>query len=382
MTSKVARTLIIDAYKKKLQQETRQKMAKKGLLTKIVASKKKRANVLVNILQESNNFNTLNNDSFRSSQQTASSSTSGDSSSSCSSSSKKSDDDEFLKKYYQASQGGPKHSIAVSRAHHLTNFLTEYILNAFSSGQFATPDIAEFKSANLDFADDYVFEISRIELLADLTALKIYWLNSGNDKLDAYVECFINSKMQAHIRQTLSNERVMSYVPRVVFVQDQTNALMQKLDEHLAQVKLECEQQGRQDSDAQAETNTPHERNELVVVAATEKPVATKKAIDNLYGVDFNRLIEKIKKNNPTECSLYSPNTDLNEASCSAEVALANKEQVNLEARTKFERSLKAYQINKRIDHQKVNKSAILKMSMLEMERKRIDDELDHLKTE
>jgi len=34
-------------------------------------------------------------------------------------------DEEFLKRYSQMGKGGPKHSIAVSRAHHLTNFLSE-----------------------------------------------------------------------------------------------------------------------------------------------------------------------------------------------------------------------------------------------------------------
>jgi ribosome-binding factor A len=360
MASKAGRTFVIDYYKKQLQQEAKKRMAKKGLLTKIVESKKKRANVLVNILQESNNFNTLNNDSFKNATE-------------ANSEKKPPSDEEFLKKYYQAGKGGPKHSIAVSRAHHLTNFLTEYILNAFASGQFETPDIAAYKKSNPEFAEDYVFEISQIELLADLTALKIYWLNSGNEKLDAYIESFVNSKMQAHIRQTLSDERVMSYVPRVVFVRDQTDSLMKKLDEHLAQVRFETSQ-SNENADSVNQNTTQTDTDSLVTVKPSQKPSVTKKAIDNLYGVEFNRLIEKIKKNNPSDCSLYSPKSE----ETSLEV-VKKEEPVSLEARSKFERSLKAFQINKRIDHQRVNKSAILKLSMLEMERKKIDEELDRL---
>jgi hypothetical protein len=113
--------LVINGFKTKFEKELREKVSKKGVLVKLINSNMKRANVLVDILKESDDLNTISHGK-NAAQKT---------------------DDEYLKKFSQMPKGGPKHSIAVSRAHHLTNFLSEYIINAFQSGVFLKPDIPD-----------------------------------------------------------------------------------------------------------------------------------------------------------------------------------------------------------------------------------------------
>ena len=238
---------IINFYQKQLGKALRQKRAKKGLLIKIMDANRKRSEVLDSILKESSNLDTLNMAAkFASTQQHEQQQ-------------QVKSDEEFLKKYYQTPKGGPKHSIAEARAHHLTSFLTEYVLNAFQSGAFLKPDVAAFKKEHKSSVDDheldYAFEISHVELLADLSALKIHWLNSGHDELDLFVENYLQKQLSAHIRQTLSNQRVMNYVPRVVFVRDPTNANMKKIDECLRQIKLENRQNDIEEENAACQSD-------------------------------------------------------------------------------------------------------------------------------
>jgi ribosome-binding factor A len=384
MTARIARRFIIDAYKKQLAKEEKIKNAKKGLLTKIFLANKKKSNALIDILKESNNLNTMNSDAFKST-------STGDQQHMYKS------NEEFLKKYYDAPKGGPKHSIAVTRAHHLTNFLTEYILTAFSSGQFTPPDTAKFKAQNPDFQDDYVFEISRIELLADLTALKIFWLNSGHQKLDAFIEEHLESHTKSYIRQTLTNERVMSYVPRVFFVRDETKALMKKLDEHLRDIKIETENAERAAAANETDENVDEtaeqsdENSQVAVVDADDSPpviAKSVKTVDNLYGVDFNRLIEKIKTGSSggksdDGCVRWSHKEMVKaEEEEEKQLAVVRTARADEEARTKFERTIRAYEINKRVKYERVSKSAVLKISMLEVEREKINDELERMREE
>jgi hypothetical protein len=81
-SSGIAKKLVLNVYKRKIEAATKEKNAKKGLLVKIFNSNTKRTNTLVEILKESNNFATLNNT------QTSSNSTTGH----------KVNDDEYLKK--------------------------------------------------------------------------------------------------------------------------------------------------------------------------------------------------------------------------------------------------------------------------------------------
>lgn len=106
------RKLVVDAIKIKTRFQQLEKTRKKGLLTKMLKSNSNRSSALMNILTESDRSKTR----------------------STAESDHKVSDDEFLKKYNQMPKGGPNHSIAQNRAHHLTKFLKQYLLNAFQTG--------------------------------------------------------------------------------------------------------------------------------------------------------------------------------------------------------------------------------------------------------
>ena len=356
MTSKVSKLFVIGAYKRSLQNETKLKNAKKGLLIKICHRNKGRTNVLSEILAQTNDLNTINSKNFKNNNIDDSSATKTANAS----------DDEYLKKFYQTPNGGPKHSIAINRAHHLTSFLTEYILNAFSSGYFEMPEIAKFK-LETNCTEDFVFEISKIELCANLSALKVYWLNSGNQELDSFVEDFLDKKLRSQIRQTLSSERIMSYVPRVVFLRDETNANLKRIDSYMAQIKLENSSYDSQQQDshesADEKNNDKEESNEK---NHQQVNAVKKNSINNLYGVDFNQFLEKIKTGTGSDCIKWSKEVEKSE---SAVAPLINSGDLN--AKSKFEQSLKAFQINRRIKNEKLNRSAIFKLSLLELEKEK-----------
>ncbi len=134
MSSQLAKTLIIDAARKQLNARLFEKNKKKGLLTKLLATNEKRTNALVDILSEAETQASMAKKRPDLDAQT------------------NPNDSSYLKKYYQTARGGPNHSIAQNRAHHLTKFLRQYLLNAFQSGQFREPDIpAKFQACRLLF---------------------------------------------------------------------------------------------------------------------------------------------------------------------------------------------------------------------------------------
>lgn len=335
MSSNIAKRMIINAYKKRLDKELKSKFAKKGLLIKVFESNKKRSDSLVEILKESDDLNHMSNNS---------------SSSSSSSSSRVKTDDEYLKKFHNVPKGGPKHSIAVKRAHHLTNFLSEYIINAFQSAHFESPEIPEDLNTQSDLngfkKEKFSFEISNVELLSDLSALKISWLASENENINQIVEVFLEKRLKSQIRNILINERVISYVPKVVFVRDETKVLINKLDEYLMKINLETKE-------------APQEEEEEVKqddVISTN--IVKKKEINNLYGVDFNTLIESIKTGTSADYKLINPKTQ--------DLTVVNNEGQSHPIT--FETSLKAFEINKRLGRERLNKSALLKLSQIEFE--------------
>lgn len=339
MSIRLGRKLLIDSYKKQLTNELREKNKKKGVLIKILNSNEKRSKTLVQILKET------------------------DQPTSSSSSSSGTTDDEFLKKYNQMPKGGPKHSIAVARAHHLTNFLSEYLINAFQSGHFNVPDFDKHEQTLNDsngfLKGKYSFEISNVELRADLTRLKIYWLASGNESLDLKIEAFLDKTLKKQIRSTLVDQRVMNYVPEVEFIRDNTKVLLDKLDEYLLKIKLEHNESS--EAPSSSSESTSNESFEKMNIKTSEKKV------DNLFGVNFNRLVETIKKNSDyvpwsNETPQTTSDLDVNKPN---ELVALNKES-SLKDKIKFEDKLRAFQINQRIKRERLSKSAILKMDTLE----------------
>ncbi len=268
----------------------------------------------------------------------------------------KMNDNDYLKKYYQTSKGGPNHSIAQNRAHHLTKFLRQYLLNAFQSGQFREPEIPKnFQESSIDsnehVKDKYMFTITNVELLADLTKLKIFWSNSGNEELDVMIESYLESQLKNQIRSHLTSQRIMNYVPVVVFVRDRSKVLSDKLDEFLMKLKIENENVPEQgEKKKETEQHIASEKNDMKhTESKDENKLPT---IDNLYGVDFNRLMNIIKNNN--DHVTWTPETP---------VMLTNEllvEPRQPPSDSKFQVSLKNFQIHQRQKRERISRRAIL----------------------
>ena len=86
-----------------------------------------------------------------------------------------------------------------------------------------------------------MFAITNVELLADLTKLKIFWSSSGDEELDQVIESQLEGRLKSQVRSHLTSQRVMNYVPVVVFVRDKGRVLSEQLDEFLMKVKCEKE---------------------------------------------------------------------------------------------------------------------------------------------
>lgn len=261
-------------------------------------------------------------------------------------------------------KGGPNHSIAKNRAHHLTKFLKQYLLNAFQTGYFEPPQIPEkFQKETIDsngfVKNKYLFELTDVELLTDLTKLKIFWSISGIEELDLDIENLLEKRLKNQIRSHLTNQRVMNYVPSIEFVRDNSKMLADKLDEYLMKIKIENDETTKENSsDNEADT----EINNEVSKRSENKDISLK--IDNLYGIDVTRLMNTIKKD--SDNVPWSPETALlsiNESNQSLKLIDDNNQS---EKRGKFQLDLKTYQIHQRMKHEKMSRRAL---NILEMHK-------------
>lgn len=336
----------INAYETRLQRQIKQKFAKKGLLIKVFDSNKKQSDSLIQILKESNDLNTLNN---------------ANKSENPSSKSRIKTEDEYLSKFRNVSKGGPNHSIAISRAHHLTNFLSEYIINAFQSSHFDSPEIPDELNTQTDLngfkKEKFSFEISNVELMSDLSALKIYWLSSDNEKINAVVESFLEKNLKSQIRNTLTSERVMNYVPKIVFLRDESRVLMSQLDDYLMKINLENKTYNSNDQSENSDSNEKSEQN--IENSSTKKNLM----VNNLYGINFNNLVDSIKKGGSSDLTIWTQSDSIPEPCVEKNSpSIKSKQELN----NNFEASLKAYEINKRTKRERLNKSALLKIAQME----------------
>lgn len=87
----------------------------------------------------------------------------------------------------------------------------------------------------------FVFEITNVELPADLSKLKIFWSNSDNEELNLAIEKSLETRLKSEIRSHLTNQRIMNYVPVVEFVRDDTKVVTDELNEFLMKIKIENE---------------------------------------------------------------------------------------------------------------------------------------------
>ncbi|CAF1011800.1 unnamed protein product [Brachionus calyciflorus] len=330
---------VINAYEKRLQKHIKDKYSKKGVLIKVFDSNKKRSESLVEILKESDNFNTLNSSKKQENLKNETKS-----------------EEEFLSKFRNVVKGGPKHSIAVNRAHHLTNFLSEYIINAFQSSHFDSPEIPDELNQEFDLngfkKEKFYFEISNVQLMPDLSAIKISWFSSDNEEINKIVEEFLEKKLKCQIRATLSSERVMNYVPRIAFLRDNSKVLMSKLDDHL--MKINLEHRNEKEHDEQEVINQQEIREESPVQETKQNRI-----VNNVYGVDFDSLVNTIKQGGSSDLKVWKQ-----------EESIENNNLISLESQkpANFEASLKAFEINKRIRRERLNKSVLNKLAHIEFE--------------
>jgi len=200
-----------------------------------------------------------------------------------------------------------------------------------------------------------------------MTALKIHWLISGCKELDDEIESFLEKRLKSQIRSTLTNERVLNYVPQIVFVRDENKVLLEKLDEHLIKIKIELEQEKIKNGHEETTVNVAEETN----VTQPQPKTKSKNLVENVYGVEFGRLLESIKKSTTNVSETWSEKNDMtsleNKVKLENDLALLDE----IKRKEKFEADLKAFQINKRLKHQRMSKSAILKIAQIEFENYR-----------
>ena len=312
--------LMLNVWKAKCEKELREKTRKKGLLIKMIDSNSNRSEKLVDILKEPSGVNT---------------------SASSTDNSKSFSEAEFLRKYHESSKGGPNHSIAQNRAHHLTNFLSQYLINAFQSGYFTVPvpTIGPDKQK-------FIFEISNVELPTDLRRLKVYWHISGDEAVDSAIEASFERGLKNQIRSTLTNERVMSYVPQIEFIRDNTQATLRKLDEYLMQIKKENSKEMEKEETVEEEIPKNQEEKKVMV-----------KNVDNLFGINIVKLSAAVKMNPEYKEWRAESNVSLPLAEPkSTEITVLPSEP------NKFAVSLKAFQVNQFVKRRQKNKSGMQKM--------------------
>lgn len=134
------------------------------------------------------------------------------------------------------------------------------MISTFNEGFFDSIEVEDPKSVSVGdgkrTGQKFVFEISNVELLADMSAINIYWLSSSDERINVAVEAALSAKLSSQIRSRLIEDRVINYVPRIVFCRDPSRVISEKLDEYLGRIDLEkkCS-----DVEEKEEENRTHE---------------------------------------------------------------------------------------------------------------------------
>jgi hypothetical protein len=217
------------------------------------------------------------------------------------------------------------------RAHHLTDFLSNYLINSFQSGFIGSELNYKYPS----------FQVSRLLLTADLNKLKIFWLTNVDENINTDIEQNYFPKLTAQIRHEIISNRIIGYVPPVVFIRDNSKMVLDKLEELLRVASIKTDKE-----DVEVEGND----DEDVGRQQTDTTI-----VNNVYGVDHVKLMNQIK---PAQVSSVL-DTDVIE-----EDVIEKK---------KFDSTLKAMKINQRIKKEKqTSKSALLQLALYEYENSKI----------
>lgn len=243
------RRFLINNFKNHFQRELREKNSKKGLLAKVIKNNKKNTNCLVEILKDSDHLNTFKNSFYQTTE------------------------DEILLKFRNTNKNSQKFSISSNRTNYLSNFLRKFIINVIQSNYFE----------NLDFSNDNFFlEISNIQIMSDLSSIKIFWVTSENEKQNIYVENYLENNVKYKIRSVLFSEKVINFVPKILFIRDESNMLYDQIRLYL--------------SNKNFDGKSNHEEISGVKQSNT---------INDLYGINTDNMIEKIKNNTEHKIKNY-----------------------------------------------------------------------------
>lgn len=105
------------------------------------------------------------------------------------------------------------------RARQLSVVFHEYITGLISNGEVC-PELL-----------DHGFEIVKVQMPPDLSAVNVYWLASGSQKDDEVAALL--PKCASALRSTLTGLRLTGHVPPIQFCKDLTYARVQKVEELL-----------------------------------------------------------------------------------------------------------------------------------------------------
>ena len=110
---------------------------------------------------------------------------------------------------------------------------------------------------------------------------------------------------------------------------------------------------------------------QVVKVCEAVKSKKQMNLVDNVFGVEFNRLLESIKKSTSGDVGQsYTEKTDLSpQTKTKLDNDLALLEETKKKA--KFDADLRAFQVNRRLKSQRMSRSAILKVAQIEFENYR-----------
>ena len=176
--------------------------------------------------------------------------------------------------------------------------------------------------------------------------LKVYWHISGDEAVDSAIEASFERGLKNQIRSTLTNERVMSYVPQIEFIRDNTQATLRKLDEYLMQIKKENSKEMEKEETVEEEIPKNQEEKKVMV-----------KNVDNLFGINIVKLSAAVKMNPEYKEWRAESNVSLPLAEPkSTEITVLPSEP------NKFAVSLKAFQVNQFVKRRQKNKSGMQKM--------------------
>lgn len=238
------RRFLINRFENIYQKELKEKISKKGLLVKVLTNNKRKTDSLIEILKDTDDLNALKK-SFQ-----------------------KITEEEYLSKFRNIVNNRFKHSIADQKANYLSEFLNEFIINAFQLNYFDDFDL---------FNEKFSFEISRVQLMSDLSSIKIFWFICENEKFNILVENCLENKVKSEIRDVLLCEKVINYVPKIIFIRDESRMLMSQIDDYLSQIKNKTE------------------LNQ--VISKENKCFSETSTVNNLYGINTDSMIENIKSN-------------------------------------------------------------------------------------